>query len=627
MFADLYKFSEKHGLATAFKAVGVYNALDIDNLTIESFKEARDIEVPKESRSSDIKPYLGYDWPEYLYGTGARKPKKGGKQKKGGKPKEVVMSACEAFWKRMLEVCREAGDTEAQRLVENPDKFRQIVLKGEMLARVQAAQEDKKSQTKKARCSTGLRIGGEWWVQRPCIRQYIEEIGGGAFELSVEHQHCLVTGEKGPVITGPHPHVRNIHGTSMPMALTSWQKGPLHESFRTAPGIKLFQGANFPVLPKVAIGYTSAVDYLATNQAVNLGDKPDVCLSILLYGPDGAKSVSQAMSRYTKDDELAAAWAGVEAMRDSDEPLSILALKGGARISVMDFQIRPAREVVASLLRFRRHYHEWGADTEHVFSVSRELENTGTKVKPMFDTSLKLSVCMALLTGRPFPSEAFRVLTHGINPRGLLKSNTVRQTRTQLRWMAFAQSIDDNTPPQEVKMESQKKNERPLVEQFVHPYTKDEVDRSLTGVPLFHVFGQMAALLQEMKSRYLGRKTDSSIASTINWVSCNLPSWKKEATKKHAIYRTRMSPRNVFDREILEQYDRLLVIVSSIPEGFANSAQMGSFSLGMDQEGAFIRAFKSWFFDGIREKKALAAEAKKALEAEKRAAKDLPAAA
>lgn len=514
----LYEYGLSKNLATDNKQAYIGNILRLtrNGATLEKLEKLQKIDVPKEKRSGNVNPYLGYDSAEYVLGTG----RAGRKDKEGRSP-------FEAFWERLGALCEASGDEDAGRAVR---------------AAVQDAGWLREARKAAGEGNIAIAIGDDMLLERRAVRAYLKK----TFEDKIGGEDgpdtCLLTGEKCHAAV-LHDPIHGVPGTGGDFAFVSFNFPSVSQ-----PGFS--QGENFPVSQVAMVTYTSGFNALIATNLAKIGEDT----SVVVWGPEGAENIARVVSPYTKNEDRPAAWKAVEKLKSTVD-CHILFLKGSkGRISVLGYERIPTSRVVAALRKFRALYGRldvefvqdepkkgqkrapgyrivrWDKDKT---SIVQELRNTGPKpnMQPL-DDFVKVDAVRSVLLGQAPGKRMELAVVAALQDRQVVKGTWT--SRAQLRWFEYMRLYDSD-----VGAEGEDRvTEQTTSEPQQHEYMITSREERTTA----YVMGQLIAIGDAMRRQYhRGRRlSGNQVISSVNTACMSPAMWFRDFGREVEIYQTRL---------------------------------------------------------------------------------------
>lgn len=517
---DLYEYAKANDLGTTpFKKEWIDHRLVLGSggvVRIEEMEKTdllQSVDVLAESRTGGTFSYALRDTPEYVLGTvdttAARAEKR-----------------FESFWKRTEQMLAEAGDAQA-------------------LMVVKAAMRDQswKLSMPKLKGRVGLAIEGDdrFMIERSAVVEC--EMEKFRVKLSAAGDAvCLVTGNAcDPVLL--HDRIEGVPGTGGATPLISFNQKT------AADGLE--QGLNFPICLDVMKRYTSGLNQLLETSAAILSK--NTCA--VFWGPSEAAAIAAVMSLYTKWEPRAAAWAIIESMRGSTEPLHVAFFKGSkSRIAVLSYEVVKTCDVVDALLRYRDHFaavlaeQRWTeGDAAIVPSVAgsfkwRRLERTKDEGKKReFDGLTIADAVKSVLFGRRLPRQ---VTIEMIN---MLRPIDIVGRRASAIWaMSWLEFQDNDVGVTRRTIMKKNGSEEPKVEDIV------VVDNDIEA---YHL-GRLIAMIASLRRLALRRTPGSDKVTEALELAGSCPaSYAKHFSRDFEVYSKKAT--GILTRITLEIWQKL----------------------------------------------------------------------
>lgn len=472
LIRDLYDYAVAHGLGLVpCEEKRIQNVLVLGRRGFVRVDPGVTVMIPIASRSAGTNPRVLHDVPEYVFGTIATS-------------RDRASRRFDAFWARTREVLSLAGDDEALRAVAAAMADRRWIDSPAIRA------------IEKGWIALALDGDRSPMLARPgVVRQIRRE-----FDSSMDapgDAFCLVTG-KSCVPVRVHDKIVTIPGTgkngrAASAVLLSW-------NMKTAAD-GLEKGDNFPMSFRASKGWTAALNHIAAASCARFGDH----VSMVFWGPASAHAIAKVVDRFSKRDDRIAAWAVVESLRDSEEPLHVACFKGSqSRIALLDYSVVPTKVVVERILRYRDHFAELMEEFESEPAVPSIAGNLASilSAKREFSDRAIMDATIGVLFDRPMPRGVIGALLHLLQPVDVVKRR--RSALWAMRWLEWRddESSGVTGPARRIIVEKKSSAEEPRIEDAV------VVDND---VEAYHL-GRLVALVDEIQYRSLRRRVGGNKA-------------------------------------------------------------------------------------------------------------------
>ena len=554
MIHDLYEYAKAHGLGldnTKKQDVDFRLVLSTTGVRLEAHEGT--INVPTEARSGDKPfPYRFFDNTEYVLGI----PEE-------SQPKLIARAKTRfpSFWKRVVELLTQAGDTQALTVVEA------VLAHPEWLRNVKPTPPLKKGKSLKG--WVALALDGEGFVlDREAVRR--ETLKAAQTALQPGPDHCVITGESCTAVR-LHDKIDGVPGTGGGVPLVSFKA-------QTSAERGLDQGANWTASPKAMWGYTAALNEILKTKAT-VGD--NTC--IIAWGPPEASAITGVINLYATKETWPTLWGALDGLQASEAPLHLAGLKGSkGRIAVLFHETVRTGDVVKALIRFRDFFTGYlrGGKEPSITpatlgqSVSRKRDNSKEDRIPEM---LRLSTVLSVLLDKSVPDAFVKTLLAELQPLDVIENTYKTQTIT--RWLDF---IDPKHVSRRPTMSS---TQEPVLTEYVRTAHDSEA---------YHL-GTLVALLVSMK-RYVhkGDFSNNIDASLYNRARNCPASFFDEGDRQFNVLLPKIRKYkvgNVFVEQWLEAKKRIQSSALCSNRGRLSLSQVGEFSQGRAHQMLFNEDF------------------------------------
>ena len=581
---DLLDLAVKENLFSAFQPVTVHAKLVISadgSARIDAFeKKSQRIEAPVVQRSGTVvRPYKGYDNEEYSLGIVL--------------DKERSAARFEAYWAQTEEFIRASGDHKALAAVQAVMGNRRWLTTARAEIKKFLAKAKAKSQSPHVMLALALEDG--LLLERPRIREYFERSLQSSMNDEEGPDTCLVTGRKCNAVV-LHDGVQGVPGTGGNFPLISF-----NQTTSTQGGLE--QGFNFPVSPYAMKGFTAAANYIVARNRFNISPST----SGVLWGPSEAPAIAKVIGN-SRQEDLQQAWATLESLSGSKEPLHVLFLKGSqGRLAILSYSTVPTGKAVTSLLRFRNHFGTSTSEPSVIGRLRAVTASTGNtkdnESRQILDAMTRVRTIETLLNGEPVPADVYSRIIHALSPSNLMEtdreSNKAARKAAyyaalcQLAWFEFVLSIQGIKIPTTRRTWFMTTTEEPKVEQFVIP-------RSPGAVRMDEYFiGRLIAIEEEVRRQ--AHKRSMGGASSLPLASINPAVWYEDHFRRMRTYEEKLARRGIHGTiftkqasEVITELQNLDLFTRSSP---FTSIGRASLCLGYDHQRAFNKAHRRWSYE------------------------------
>lgn len=282
-----------------------------------------------------------------------------------------VLDLQSTFWKQTQEILKECGEKKLLTVVQGslecsfeppkgikPENWVILTYQGKILAQRPKVQA---------------------WVQG--VFQQVEGIDG----------ICIATGKPGK-LARLHDDIVGLGGKKC--KLCSANLGAFKYNHRK-------QGANFPVTVETSRAYAQGLNDALAHTSAFLDDTTALVFWCETDLPPIIPLACQVFNRYTKTETAGKLWEDIEALTPGKAEIHMLLLQANdSRLRILQYQVIPAADLHANLLRFKQDFSEWKAPTFGAVTYIGD--------KQTIYPRLRCNLTWAIATGSPYPYEVIQ---------------------------------------------------------------------------------------------------------------------------------------------------------------------------------------------------------------------------
>lgn len=456
----LFDYAEAHGIgASPFRPQKISYRLILSPRKgfVGLVPDGKEYLLPFVDRSNNNTPNVGYDTAPYVLGQTPEAMQKD----------KYTTPRFHAFWEQLRGILEECGEQDALKAVA---KFAAL------------PEEVQKRPYVDGWVAITMDGDDKLLIEKPSLRKLLLE----QFEVQLKGKGphlCMVTGTSCTAEL-KHDQIKGVPGTGGGAALVSFH-------VKTSTQGRLEKGMNFPVSTRAMKAYTGALNQLIqTGHQAVLSDTT----SIVTWGPPEASAVAAVFHKYTRAKKVTDVWAVIERLATNHEQLHFAILKGSkGRIAVLAYDVLPAHEIAASLLRFRNHFG---------MLVGNALSRVGSKnSKDLIDPMTRIAVVKAIMAGQSMPVALVHHLLLATDFEALVEGED--KARTLTAWLEYCGTLEQ-------KVTHMRKSDADELEKpELHQYVIDDTDTPA------YLLGRLVALHRSVRRQAHKRSLSNESALTM----------------------------------------------------------------------------------------------------------------